>query len=87
MGQAARGAGQGSAGYQMGGWHTGLLLRKEKQISLVLFFVRSEAGLSWMGLLDWLLRRKEDREKQGRYRGGGKEWEKKNEESKRQCRA
>lgn len=44
----------------------GLLLRKERQFSLVLLFVRSKEGLSWMGLLAWLLRQKEDREKQGR---------------------
>lgn len=44
----------------------GLLLRKEKQIPLVLLFIRSEVGLSWMGLLRWLARDKKDGEKQGR---------------------
>lgn len=44
----------------------GLLLRKEKQIPLVLLLIRSEVRLSWVGHPDWLVRDKKDGEKQER---------------------
>lgn len=43
------------------------------------------SGLKRMGLLEWLVREKEDGGKRERSRGMGKGWEKKNEESRRQC--
>lgn len=58
--------GGGSAVRQMVGWHMGLLLRKEKQIPLVLLLIRSEVRLIWVGHPDWLVRDKKDGEKQER---------------------
>lgn len=55
VGQVAQGAGQGAAGTQAVGWHMEFLLRKENQIPLVLLFIRSKVGLSWMALPDWLV--------------------------------
>lgn len=66
VGQVARGAGWRPAGGQMVEWHMGLLLRKEKQIPLVLLFIMSKVVLSWIGVLDWLVRDRKNQEKQER---------------------